>query len=854
MGFQTWSICTEGIWASVTGGWYYDKKQSHFSNLFHLYIWLIFLCLPFVNYIFFNTYFSWFIYCIFIGTTFTIIKFTNAYFHRIFDTGNCIKDEAERSSEVEPNLNSQSCNDGESKDQFEMAPMGTSQENSTSNNDRVNNLEAISTFTKVNKLTEECDEECINDQKEVIDCKAEVHVNDTDSSYANLSMLFKMSSSDEENKSAESKENVEEESYFQQQHLGNKDLVKCVSNKSSLDIVSNSDTSLSNITSIYTKANLSHNSIGTFDNLKYDKMSTFRRARSELETIKHSDSSRYSRPTVLVPPSHPVSLEIINAKNYTKDNEEATALDTSRFNNLESSNVKLNPFEIAPEFSRFNAKMLNFTHLAQTSKDSLEAGGSFNLEKIEECQEKNSTQQGPSATYIRACEDSSEDGDESEVSLCNNEFKLKSLNRNKASKQPLRKPRFASSRKRSSKAAISASSRPNHSSEWSHKHDVDSQTKRDVRGKQSVALLSTSDEEDDNYDALQRLRSLNDRFNSLSSSDSSSIIPSSSASSSSAIYGSRKTSKTVDDCEAAESLANVPSTSSGVRSTYTLKKHKSKSSKHSHRRHLGAADRKFLLNEFTKLNGAVPTTHLKHIMSAYCTQMMQKNRDPILTMLFDACQPLSKQPLEYAFVQQLLSNESTPAYNYTKERHSSKSSFVAVPNIFAEFLTSPGTHIAESHEDTTVGAVHVFQDERGNWFSYTFDENSTGIAKGLSSLTPFPKVSAEEEKKSKFKSSALAPSNSLFYLNNSISQADPSAIISTNPNGSISTAGNEHCKEMVKLDIPLMSPFSGHTLHTPDSLNSNNRNVFFDPMPSAFFLSAFIIVLTLNNVFFFNSV
>lgn len=720
MGFQTWSICTEGIWASVTGGWYYDKKQSHFSNLFHLYIWLIFLCLPFVNYIFFNTYFSWFIYCTFIGTTFTIIKLTNAYFHRIFDTGNCIKDEAERSSEVEPNLNSQSCIDGESKDQYEMVPMQTSQDNSTSNNDRVkyNNLEAVSTFTKVNKLTEECDEECINDQKEVskrIDCKAEVHVNDTDSSYANLSMLFKISSSDEENKSAESKDD-EEKSYFQQQHMGNKDLVKCVSNKSSLDIVSNSDASLSNITSIYTKANLSHNSIGTFDNLKYDKMSTFRRARSELETIKHSDSSRYSRPTVLVPPSHPVSMEIINAKNYTKDNEETTALDTSRFNKQESSNVKLNPFEVVSD-CHFNTKMLNLAQLPQTSKDSLEVGGSFNLEKIEECQEKNPPQPGPSATYIRACEDSSEDGDESEISLCNHEFKLKSINRSKLSKQPLRKPRFTSSRKRSSKAAISTSNRTNHSSEWSHKHDVDSQPKRDVCGKQSVALLSTSDEEDDNYDALQRLRNLNDRFNSLTSSDSSSIIPSSSASSSSVIYGSRKASKTVDDCEA-ESFANVPSTSTGVRSSYTLKKHKSKSSKHSYRRHLGASDRKFLLNEFTKLNGAVPTTHLKHIMSAYCTQMMQKNRDPILSMLFDACQPLSKQPLEYTFVQQLLSNESTPAYNYTKERHSSKSSFVAVPTIFAEILTSPGTHIAESHEDTTVGAVHVFQDERGNWFRY----------------------------------------------------------------------------------------------------------------------------------------
>lgn len=720
-----------------------------------------------------------------------------------------------------------------------MVPMQTSQDNSTSNNDRIkfSNLEAVSTFSKVNKLTEECDEECLNDQKEVskrIDCKAEVHVNDSDSSYANLSMLFKLPSSDEEDKRAEPKDDVEKESYFQpqQQHSGAKDLVKSVSNKSSLDIVSNSDTSLSNITSIYTKANLSHNSIGTFDNLKYDKMSTFRRARSELETLKHSDNSRYSRPTLLVPPSHPVSMEIINAKNYAKENDETTALDSSRFNKQESSNVKLNPFEVLPDY-RFNTKMLNLAQVAPTSKDSLEVGGSFNLEKIEECQEKNPPQPGPSATYIRACEDSSEDGDESEISLCNNESKLKSLNRSKQSKLPLRKARFTSSRKRSSKAASSASSRSAHP-EWCHKHDIDPQTRRDSRGKQSIVLMSTSEEDDDNHDAFQRIRSLNDRFDSLSSSDSSSIIPSSSASSSSMLYGSRKASKTVDDYEAAESLANLPSTSTGVRSSlYTLKKHKSKSSKHSHRRHLSASDRKFLLNEFTKLNGAVPGSHLKHIMSAYCSQMMLKNSDPVLTTLFDACQPLSKQSLDYAFVKQLLSSDSTPAYNYTRERHSSKSSFVGVPNFFAEVIASPGTHIAESHEDTTVGAVHVFQDERGNWFSYTFDENSTGTAKGISSLNPFPKVSGEEEV-NKYKSSALVPSNSLFYLNNTsqLSPPDPSTIVSTNPNGSTSITGNEHGKEnMVKLEIPLMSPFGGHTLHTPDSLNSNSRNVFFDSMP-----------------------
>lgn len=57
------------------------------------------------------------------------------------------------------------------------------------------------------------------------------------------------------------------------------------------------------------------------------------------------------------------------------------------------------------------------------------------------------------------------------------------------------------------------------------------------------------------------------------------------------------------------------------------------------------------------------------------------------------------------------------------------------PHLLAGLLTTPGTHLASSHNDTTTGAVHCFQDEHGNWLTYTFDENSTGVAKGLSSAT-----------------------------------------------------------------------------------------------------------------------
>ncbi|XP_035223294.1 pecanex-like protein 1 isoform X2 [Stegodyphus dumicola] len=55
--------------------------------------------------------------------------------------------------------------------------------------------------------------------------------------------------------------------------------------------------------------------------------------------------------------------------------------------------------------------------------------------------------------------------------------------------------------------------------------------------------------------------------------------------------------------------------------------------------------------------------------------------------------------------------------------------------LLANLLSTPGTHLASSHNDTSPGAIHCFQDEHGNWLTYTFDENSTGIARGLGTAT-----------------------------------------------------------------------------------------------------------------------
>lgn len=54
MGYQTLEILRQGVWASFTGGWFYDPRQDHFCNIAHLYIWLLLLCLPFGLYMVWN--------------------------------------------------------------------------------------------------------------------------------------------------------------------------------------------------------------------------------------------------------------------------------------------------------------------------------------------------------------------------------------------------------------------------------------------------------------------------------------------------------------------------------------------------------------------------------------------------------------------------------------------------------------------------------------------------------------------------------------------------------------------------------------------------------------------------------
>ena len=61
----------------------------------------------------------------------------------------------------------------------------------------------------------------------------------------------------------------------------------------------------------------------------------------------------------------------------------------------------------------------------------------------------------------------------------------------------------------------------------------------------------------------------------------------------------------------------------------------------------------------------------------------------------------------------------------------------ALVNLLAagSVVDASGTHLATDHEDTTEGAIHCFQDEFGNWHSYTFGQESSGTARTVATAS-----------------------------------------------------------------------------------------------------------------------
>ncbi|MEE6492788.1 hypothetical protein FKM82_016632 [Ascaphus truei] len=100
MGSQTLQILRQGVWASITGGWYYDPHQSTFVNTLHLYTWLFLLCFPFTLYMALRSSLVIVaVYCPVVAAVFIVLKLVNYRLHRALDEGEIVERSASELTE-----------------------------------------------------------------------------------------------------------------------------------------------------------------------------------------------------------------------------------------------------------------------------------------------------------------------------------------------------------------------------------------------------------------------------------------------------------------------------------------------------------------------------------------------------------------------------------------------------------------------------------------------------------------------------------------------------------------------------------------------------------------------------------
>uniref|UniRef100_A0A9J2PCS3 Pecanex-like protein n=1 Tax=Ascaris lumbricoides TaxID=6252 RepID=A0A9J2PCS3_ASCLU len=89
VGTHAAEIARQGIWASLTGGWYYEPAYSVFCNVVHLYTWIVLFLLPLLLGIVCTSTNSLGLvlaYAGFIMLLFGALKFVVSYLHNLFDT------------------------------------------------------------------------------------------------------------------------------------------------------------------------------------------------------------------------------------------------------------------------------------------------------------------------------------------------------------------------------------------------------------------------------------------------------------------------------------------------------------------------------------------------------------------------------------------------------------------------------------------------------------------------------------------------------------------------------------------------------------------------------------------------
>ncbi|XP_040571962.1 pecanex-like protein 1 [Lepeophtheirus salmonis] len=89
MGSQTLDILRQGVWASLSGGWFYDPSKPLLANTLQLYLWLLLLLLPFSTYLWAGPSYhglGWSSYSALLLILFSSIKYLNGRLHSMFDS------------------------------------------------------------------------------------------------------------------------------------------------------------------------------------------------------------------------------------------------------------------------------------------------------------------------------------------------------------------------------------------------------------------------------------------------------------------------------------------------------------------------------------------------------------------------------------------------------------------------------------------------------------------------------------------------------------------------------------------------------------------------------------------------
>lgn len=111
MGSQVLQILRQGVWASLTGGWFFDPHQSTFSNCFHLYTWIFLLTFPFLLYMVLPAkMLIAAIYCAVVAVFFTAIKMVNYRLHAMFDEGDIVEKKKSESAGGEEAMTAEDSN------------------------------------------------------------------------------------------------------------------------------------------------------------------------------------------------------------------------------------------------------------------------------------------------------------------------------------------------------------------------------------------------------------------------------------------------------------------------------------------------------------------------------------------------------------------------------------------------------------------------------------------------------------------------------------------------------------------------------------------------------------------------